>query len=196
MRLALSGAQVLFTSREDGDAREGLPDPGVRVVAARQVHGATIADADGATGEADGLVATSPGVAPAVLVADCLPVVVAGAGGVAVLHAGWRGLAAAILPLGVTALRERGVTGPLEAAIGPAAGPCCYEVGEELRERFPDAVRGANLDLKAIAEDQLRSCGVTAVHDVGVCTICDERYFSYRREGDAAGRQAGIAWLA
>lgn len=195
MRLALSGAQVLFTSREDGDARKELPDIGVRVVVPRQVHGATIVDAGAAAGDADGLVTTNAGVAPAVLVADCLPVVVAGAGGVAVLHAGWRGLAAGILPLGVSALRERGVTGPLEAAIGPAAGPCCYEVGEELRERFPDAVRGANLDLKAIAEAQLRSSGVAAVHDVAVCTICDERYFSYRREGDAAGRQAGIAWL-
>ena len=92
--------------------------------------------------EADGQVTTQRGMGVAVLVADCLPVAVAGAGGVAMLHAGWRGLEAGVIAAGVAALRERGVHGELEAAIGPAAGPCCYEVGDDLRERFPGAARG------------------------------------------------------
>ncbi|MEA2125904.1 MAG: purine-nucleoside/S-methyl-5-thioadenosine phosphorylase / adenosine deaminase, partial [Solirubrobacteraceae bacterium] len=60
-----------------------------------------------------------------------------------------------------------------------------------------DARRGErNLALDVVAIDQLRAAGVTAIHDTGLCTMCDERFFSHRREGDAAGRQGGVAWPA
>ena len=142
------------------------------------------------------------GVAPMVMTADCLPVAVAGAGAVAMLHAGWRGLAGGILAEGVAAVRELGAEGPLAAAIGPGAGPCCYEVGEEVHAAFTDQDldirRGRNLDLKAIAREQLRRAGVEVVHDVGLCTICGDPtlLFSHRRDGGITGRQAGLVWLS
>src|SRR5206468_4213135 len=96
-------------------------------------------------------------------------------GAVAALHAGWPGLADGLLAEGVAALREVGGEGPIQAAIGPCAGPCCYEVGDEVRERFadvPDACAGGRrIDLPAIATAKLRAAGVEAVHVAGLCTI-------------------------
>jgi YfiH family protein len=135
-----------------------------------------------------------------VLAADCLPIAIAGEGAVAMLHAGWRGLASGVVAEGVSALRALGADGPFEAAVGPGAGPCCYEVGEEVHAAFgPDAVRrGRNLDLKAIARAQLERAGVAAVHDVELCTICADPvlFFSHRRDRGVTGRQAGVAWLS
>lgn len=137
-----------------------------------------------------------------VLTADCLPIALAAGGAVAMLHAGWRGLAAGIISRGVQALAQAGAEGPISAAIGPGAGPCCYEVSEEVHQRFaglaPDARRGENLDLKAVARRQLGAAGVVAVHDIGVCTICGppELFFSHRRDGGVTGRQAGVVWLS
>jgi hypothetical protein len=116
------------------------------------------------------------------------------------LHAGWRGLAAGVIAEGVRALRERGADGVLTAAIGPGAGPCCYEAGPEVHEAFadvPGAHRGAHVDLKAIAHHQLHQAGVDSVADIGICTICSdpELLFSHRRDAGLTGRQAGVAWL-
>jgi polyphenol oxidase len=180
---------------------------GVRFAYGRQVHGSQVRTVDAATEngsavppEADGQVTTSSGIAPMVLTADCLPIALAGRGAVAMLHAGWRGLANGIVPEGVSALRKLGAEGPFEAAIGPGAGLCCYEVGEEVHAAFgPDLVRGGrNLDLKAIARVQLERAGVAAVHDAELCTICSDPslFFSHRRDHGITGRQAGIAWLS
>jgi copper oxidase (laccase) domain-containing protein len=98
---------------------------------------------------------------------------------------------------GVLALRELGGEGDVAAIIGPGAGPCCYEVGEEVHAAFPGAHRsGRHIDLKALARDRLHAVGVHNVQDVAACTICDGRFFSYRREHTRAGRQAGVAWLS
>lgn len=190
-----------------------------RLVHGRQVHGTTVArvtrapdprarapgggldrqataippDADGVDGQATAL----SDLAAVVLVADCLPVAVAGEGAVAMLHAGWRGLADGILGEGVAALRELGVRGELSAAIGPGAGGCCYETGDQVRARFaPARTDGRRLDLKGVARDQLGAAGVAAVHDVELCTLCADEglLFSHRRDGGRTGRQAGIAW--
>jgi YfiH family protein len=173
-----------------------------------QVHGATVLriTADPPTPpppqrpRVDGQATNVRTVAPATLVADCLPIAVAGDGAVAMLHAGWRGLAAGVIAAGVRAVRELGAEGDLRAAIGPGAGPCCYEVGDEVRAAFadvPQARHGPNLDLKAIARRQLQGAGVAAVADIGICTICSdpELLFSHRRDGGITGRQAGVAWL-
>jgi polyphenol oxidase len=139
-----------------------------------------------------------------------VPIALAGPGGsdtedgaaVAMLHAGWRGLASGIVAEGVRTIRELGADGPLEAAIGPGAGVCCYEVGEEVHEAFAtygDRVRnGRKLDLKAIARDQLEEAGVQIVHDVELCTICSDEalFFSHRRDRGITGRQAGLVWLS
>ena len=150
--------------------------------------------------QTDGQATRLTGVAPTVFVADCLPVALSSGDGVAMLHAGWRGLAGGILERGVATLRGLGARGDVHAAIGPGAGPCCYEAGEEVHAAFGDlgpAVRnGRNVDLKAIATARLREAGVEEVHDAGMCTICGDPalFFSHRRDGGVTGRQAGVAW--
>ena len=184
---------------------------GVQLAYIRQVHGTkvrrvVVAPVDPADGvelpECDGQATALPNVAPMVMTADCLPVAVAGRGAVAMLHAGWRGLAGGILAEGIDAVRELGADGRLEAAIGPGAGPCCYEVGEDVHAAFADQEldirRGRNLDLKAIAREQLDRVGVEVVHDMGLCSICGDPtlLFSHRRDGGITGRQAGVVWLS
>lgn len=169
-----------------------------------QVHGGEVQRITGVgrhpLPKLDGQATATPGVAPVALVADCLPVAVAGDGAVAMLHAGWRGLAAGIIGEGVRALRELGAQGPLSAAIGPGAGACCYEAGAEVHAAFADvsaAHRGANVDLKAVARRRLEEAGVDEVADLGICTICadPDLLFSHRRDHGMTGRQAGVAWL-
>ena len=152
--------------------------------------------------EADGQATALRGVAPMVLVADCLPVAVASITAVGMLHCGWRGLAGGIIAEGVQAVRELGSDGQLVAAIGPGAGRCCYEVGEEVHSAFselgPEVRYGRNLDLKAIARLQLERSGVSEIHDAALCTICagESLFFSHRRDRGITGRQAGLAWLS
>jgi polyphenol oxidase len=220
------GGRALFTDRSTGnlsgvggegcergvEARERLRRAvGVRrLVRGYQVHGAVVGRIDGAgeepsehdeatqpSFEADGHALAARETAAMVLTADCMPVVLGAEGAVAALHAGWRGLAAGVLEEGVRALREVGGRGAAIAVIGPCAGACCYEVGEEVHAAFGDAHRhGRSLDLRAIARERLLAAGVAEVRDALGCAICDERFFSHRREGLRAGRQAGLAWLA
>jgi polyphenol oxidase len=175
----------------------------------RQVHGAAVArvrvvpPVDGSVipAETDGQATALREVGTMVLTADCLPIAIAASGAVSMVHAGWRGLSAGVLAEGVAAVRELGGSGPLVAAIGPGAGPCCYEVGEEVHAAFsqlgPVVREGRNLDLKAVARSELRRAGVEEVHDCGLCTICSERslFYSHRRDNGMTGRQAGIAWV-
>jgi purine-nucleoside/S-methyl-5'-thioadenosine phosphorylase / adenosine deaminase len=225
--ISLPGAQVLFTTRHGGCSRGPYAslnlgrftddDPhavqrnrssleqglGVQFLYGRQVHGARVRrmsapSKDRRAEDADGQATTLHGHAPMVLTADCLPIAIAGEGAVAMLHAGWRGLDAGVVAEGVSAVRELGAAGPLAAAIGPGAGPCCYEVSEDVHAVFAayGARRGDNLDLKAIARAQLELAGVASVHDAGLCTICSELFYSHRRDHGLTGRQAGIAWLS
>jgi hypothetical protein len=185
-----------------------------RLTFVRQVHGASVDQVTVQSAErarragpdelsrADGQATSAREVALAALTADCLPIAVGGHGAVAMLHAGWRGLRGGVIDSGVAALRELGVEGPLGAAIGPGAGPCCYRVGAEVLETFgdyPQAQPGrGKLDLKAIAAEQLARAGVGQVHDLGLCTICADPtlLFSHRRDRGVTGRQAGVAWLS
>ena len=201
IEVALPGAYVVFTSRAEGDVREAAGLTVVEAIAGRplargtQVHGTrvrTVVEHEPELEEADGQATVRDDVAVMVQVADCLPVAVAGDGGVAMLHAGWRGLAAGVLEEGVRALRAAGVEGELAAVIGPGACGCCYEVGDEVRAAFGTAHR--TIDLPTEAARRLTATGVTTIEDVACCTICHDEYFSYRREGEAAGRQAGVAW--
>jgi len=219
-----AGGRVLFTDRDHGNlssvggdgaehgarARERLRALiGVSVLArGYQVHGThveriTRAPRPERTGaspaEADGQATALAGVGAMVLSADCLPVALGGGGAVAMAHAGWRGLAAGVLERGVQALRALGAGSADEivAVVGPGAGVCCYEVGPEVHAAFAgEHTHGRSIDLRAIAHRRLEAAGVAVVGDVAVCTICDERFFSHRRDGAAAGRQAGVAWLS
>ena len=120
--------------------------------------------------EVDGHTTSAVGLAPLVLVADCLPVALSGPAGVAMLHCGWRGLAAGIVEAGV---RETGATA---AAIGPGIGPCCFEVGEEVLAAFEDLgdgiAAGRMLDLAEVAARRLDSAGVTEIDRTDLCTSC------------------------
>jgi len=115
-----------------------------QIVYARQVHGTRLIEhpTRDDSPEADGHVLREPGSAALVFTADCLPVAVAGPGGVAMLHAGWRGLAGGILAAGVEAV------GATSAAIGPGIGPCCYEVGDEVLGAFSDLGEGVAESVK------------------------------------------------
>jgi polyphenol oxidase len=158
-----------------------------RLARGRQVHGTRVVVDGQGIEEADGQVTSAHGVAAIVLTADCLPVALAGPERVGMVHAGWRGLAAGVIEEGVRA------TGAVAAAIGPGIGPCCYEVGDDVRAVFGTAER--TLDLKAIARARLEAAGVGEIHDCGLCTACDaERFFSHRRDRGVTGRQAGLAW--
>jgi polyphenol oxidase len=170
-----------------------------------QVHGTTVHRIDVQSGsggrpdtvEADGRMTSLREVGVMVLTADCVPVILGSDHAVASLHAGWRGLASGVLEKGVHALGDLGPTGGIVAIVGPSAGPCCYEVGPEVHGVFSDVHRhGSNLDLGALACERLQRAGVDRVHRMDTCTICDERFFSHRREAGQAGRQAAIAWRA
>jgi purine-nucleoside/S-methyl-5'-thioadenosine phosphorylase / adenosine deaminase len=203
----LPGARAVFTTSSWGDLRETWLDVAarltVRIVKARQVHGARVItmmdarDSLSVDADADGIATTTQGLAPTILAADCVPIVVAVPGAVATLHAGWRGLETGVIANGVDAIRALVGDAQLTAAIGPAAGACCYEVGPEMHERFPGFSAGPNLDLKEIARAKLVRAGVATVHDTGICTICSNPalLFSYRRDGPSTGRQGAIAWL-
>jgi YfiH family protein len=167
-----------------------------QVAYACQVHGTRLIEHPIRSGppEADGHVLREPGTAALVFTADCLPVAVAGPRGVAMLHAGWRGLADGILAAGVEAVEAT------SAAIGPGIGPCCYEVGEEVLDAFSglgDGVAdGRMLDLAEVARRQLARAGVERVESAGLCTSCEAKlFFSHRRDAGRTGRQGGIAWL-
>lgn len=171
-------------------------DP-AEVVFARQVHGAELVTHRGPQGdppEADGHVVTETGLAPLVFVADCLPVALSGPGGVAMLHCGWRGLAAGIAARGAEAV------GATDAAIGPGIGPCCFEVGFEVLEAFAGlgggVAAGRMLDLPEVARRLLREAGVERIESAGLCTSCNPGlFFSHRRDAGRTGRQAGLAWI-
>ena len=186
----------------DGEVRaRTLSACGLRGIAAgRQVHGGVVALVREApagyvvAGEADGQATALPRFGVAVHVADCLPIALGGDGAVAMLHAGWRGLAAGVIGEGVAAVRALGAGGSLRAVIGPGAGGCCYEAGAEVHAAFAGrASRGANVDLKADARAQLGEVGDETDEDTGICTLSGDDVFSHRR-GDRA-RMAGIAWL-
>jgi hypothetical protein len=190
--------------------RHGFDIP---LAGARQVHGTTVLLADEVTpsSEGDAVVATRPGVAVGVITADCAPVLLRDRRGraVAAVHAGWRGAAAGILERTLRALRDAaGIEpGDLEAVIGPAVGPCCYEVGDDVRRAFVGrsgidvdtcfSRRDDRLmfDLRAAVRALAGAAGVGSVTPLGPCTVCDLAYASYRRDGAAAGRQLSFIAL-
>jgi YfiH family protein len=144
----------------------------------------------------DGHVTSEPGLGLLVLVADCLPVGLIAPGRAAMLHCGWRPLAAGIIE---KALAGFDPAEPPAAAIGPGIGRCCYEVGEEVLAGFAaleGVAEGRMLDLRMVVRRKLEAAGVAHVEDVDLCTSCrDDLFFSHRRDRGVTGRQGGVAWL-
>jgi YfiH family protein len=165
--------------------------------------------------EADALITGDPGVTLGVFVADCIPALIVDprTGAVAAAHAGWRGTVAGVLPAVVRALADAFGARPadLRVVLGPAIGPCCFEVGPEVAREFEAVVDGTadadivlpsprgvagkwHIDLKAANRLLLARAGVApdAVDATSDCTCHDPvRFFSYRRDRET-GQLMGI----
>ena len=191
-------------ARRAGVPHGFCPSPAsIAVWRPRQVHGAAVAEPggdDAPSVPADAALSRAGGPAVGVVTADCVPILLAVEGGAAVaaVHAGWRGLSAGVVEATIERLRTAAPGGVLVAAVGPAAGGCCYEVGPEVvaalapaAERVAPGPRGRPLlDLGGVTIDRLRAAGIApdAIDRVGPCTICSSGWPSYRRDGDRAGR--------
>jgi hypothetical protein len=144
----------------------------------------------------DGLWTDEPGLPVLAFSADCLPIALVRPSdlpAVAVVHAGWRGLAEGVVQAGVDALG-----GEVAAIVGPAIGRCCYEVGPEVSGLFdPDLTVDRHLDLRGAAERALLLAGAASVEHVDLCTRCHpELFFSHRRSGPVRGVQGVIGAVA
>ncbi|MBS1876022.1 MAG: peptidoglycan editing factor PgeF [Acidobacteria bacterium] len=188
-----------------GTARSGAwPDP-ARLSMVKQVHSAIVVAADAAgagwIGEGDALVASKPGALVGVRTADCVPVLLVDAcrRAVAAVHAGWKGTSAEIVKCTISEMMVRfgTVPGDVWAAIGPAIGVCCYEVGPEVAGRFGrwfpelDGIdRHVKIDLTEVNRRQLVEAGVPATQAFtgAPCTACTPTLDSFRRDREAAGR--------
>ncbi|EJN09092.1 peptidoglycan editing factor PgeF [Herbaspirillum sp. YR522] len=175
-----------------------------------QVHGTTVCDAASVTAGAqgDGCISDRRGAVCVMMTADCLPVLLCDAAGTVVgaAHAGWRGLAAGVLEQTVAAMRARGA-GRIMAWLGPAIGAAQFEVGAEVRDTFarhdPAALQAFTArrqagkylaDIYHLGRLRLRSAGVDDISGGGLCTVSDERFYSYRRD-QTTGRIASLVWL-
>jgi YfiH family protein len=192
---------------------------GARPVWLRQVHGARVvrvgaADLGREPPQADAAVTTERGIACAVLVADCMPVLLAApdARAVAAAHAGWRGLAAGVVDAALAAVCEAAACPPAEVAawMGPCIGPRRFEVGADVLDAFggeregdprfvprprPDGSPRWVADLPALARERLRAAGVRRIGGGTWCTVDDRsRFFSFRRDG-LTGRMAAAVWI-
>jgi YfiH family protein len=191
--------------RNRGLLADALGRDAAGVAMGRQVHGAEVQvrATPPAPGEelarVDAQIASSADVTPFVLVADCIPLALAGPGNVAMVHCGWRGVAAGIVERALAAVGE-----PVAAVIGPGIGACCYEVGDEVRDAFRarghdgETMPDGRLDLALVVRRELERLGMPSgsISGCGLCTSCHpELFFSHRRDGGVTGRQAGLVWL-
>jgi len=186
-------------------------ETGAAPVLMHQVHGADVESVEslesvGRAPSCDALVASQPGVALLARAADCVPVLLAdpATGWIAAVHSGRPGLAGGVVPAAVAALRERGGE-PTVAWIGPHVCGACYEVPADLQEQVASVVPEARsttswgtpgLDLGAGVRAQLAAAGIDDVRTVDACTREDGSWPSYRRDGAASGRSAGLVWLS
>lgn len=201
----LTGQQKQFLSSQ---LNFDLP----QMVNIRQVHGSRIIVAAEETAaessfpeEADGAVTNVCCLALTVRTADCLPIFIFDPRRkcIGLIHAGWRGARQEIPSRAVRLLEKRFGCRPqdIRVAFGPAIRPCCYAVGEEFKDYFPDETmeRGEKryFDLPKASRNQLLRCGIKEanIFDCGICTCCDTDYFSYRREGERTGRMISLMML-
>jgi YfiH family protein len=173
-----------------------------------QVHGTTALILPSNETTADAAITHTPNIVCAVFTADCLPILLCNrqASEVAAIHAGWRGLAAGIIPKTIAKMQSR--PSDLVAWLGPAISQAAFEVGPEVRETFieTDPLLAQHFiasqrshhfmaDLYGIARSQLQQLGVSDINGGNFCTYHDPRFYSYRRE-KATGRMASLIWIA
>lgn len=195
-----------FGEAADGDGREDLSARSRLRDAVRaptewawlhQVHGVEVcvAAGGGLQGEGDAMFTRDSDVALVVGTADCFPVILEGDGGVGIAHAGWKGAAGGVVAVLRDRMEKAGVE-VMRAAIGPGIGPCCFEVGEDVAERF-EAFRSVttwgttSVDLPGAIAAALDGVPVVTT---GLCTRTDPRFHSHRRDATER-RQVALAWL-
>ena len=182
---------------------DGWPNPAT-ITTVRQVHSDSVLEAErpGVAGEGDAMMTDHAGLMLSIRTADCLPILIADSRqrAVAAVHAGWRGTVSGISVKTVRAMTKRfgSRVEDLRIAIGPAIGPCCFEVGPEVAIQFrklfperPDLDCRTSIDLIEANRRQLGQLGIASAQivTVNLCTACHPHDFhSYRRDGDAAGR--------
>lgn len=199
-RGAAFGTAVEGDARRDAAARLRLAadlDIPAEWAVVGQVHGAGVveAEAPGDLGRADAIFTRRPGLPIAVGVADCVPIVVEADRAAAVIHAGWKGIVAGVVEAAIAVMEQAG-TPPRRAAIGPAIGPCCYEVGDDVADLF-DGHRShttwgtTSVDLGGAVADRLRGLELWRSP---ACTYTDAELWSYRRDA-TTHRQVAVAWL-
>lgn len=181
-----------------GTRHTALPE---NLTTVHQTHSTCVLESrgqQGNLGEGDAIIGNSPGELLGVKTADCLPILMADTHhqAVAAVHAGWRGAAGQIAVRTLEQMRGRFGTAAADvfAAIGPAIGPCCFEVGPEVAAQFGREGR-VRLDLAAIVRSQLEQAGVPPgqISLSSLCTRCDARRFhSFRRDKEAAGRMMAV----
>lgn len=205
LNLAVSGPDDEQAKRTNLELLLADFAPGARLADLYQVHGRDVVLAQpGTRPECDGIVTTDPDVVLLVRAADCVPVVLADpeAGVIGAAHAGRPGLASGVVPATVARMRELGAE-RIEAWVGPHVCGACYEVPADLQEQVATVEPASrattgwgtpSLDLGAGVRAQLERDGVT-VHDASRCTRESADLYSYRRDGERAGRQAGVIRL-
>jgi len=175
----------------------------LRQVHSNQIHVVRSLESDSGRPEADGLVSGQAGLLLGVRTADCLALLFVDRRrrAVAVVHAGWRGTVHGIAARAVETMQQEFGSIPkgIEVAIGPGIGKCCFEVGEEVAGQFaPNVVAGGKkrcVDLDAANRRQLLQAGILGekIWSSNLCTHCTpQQFFSYRRDGDAAGRMLAV----
>ena len=187
-----------------GTRQSDIPARFENLATVKQIHSATVVNAEGRCGllgEGDALLEDRPGAVIAVRTADCIPILLADERhrAIAAVHAGWRGTVARIAAAAVDAMRARFGTAPggLHAAIGPGIGKCCYQVGPEVAARFGEQGR-AHISLRDANRAQLLAAGVTPerIYASNLCTMClAGEFHSFRRDREAAGRLYSFAGI-
>ena len=206
---SLGRSRYCFTGK-GGDSTHSktlrtLGFPLLRAAWLKQVHSnQALGAVEGECGIGDALYTRDENLALAIQTADCVPVLLGSESRVVAIHAGWRGIRSGL----VAATMERlGKAESLTAVLGPAIGPCCYEVGEDVAQQIEQAVRGGevvqrepgqkpHVDLQRAVQYQLESEGVAVAARSSACTQCnDDLLWSYRRDGPRAGRNVAYIWL-
>ena len=199
-----------FTGRpSDAQVREAFGSSGASIATLKQIHSDIVMRVDSSAPHerpaADALTTDRSGQLLGIRTADCVPVLMIDPSQVAVaaVHAGWRGVSAGIVSCAVNRMGQWYGSRPneIECAIGPAISRCCFEVGEEVAEKFEGEFvdrsgSKPHVDLIAAVQSQLASAGVGRVFTVGECTVCrPQKYFSHRGERGNAGRMLSVAGI-
>jgi len=217
MTRGLFSTRMLFTYPDKGpettlkELRHYLPGMEVRVL--RQIHSDRIVNADDIRGseipEADAIISSDRTKVLCIRTADCVPILACSLDGTytGAIHAGWKGLSLDIVEKALDAMKSLGAK-DIRVFIGPAIGPCCYQVGPDVLDRMKGIARTRNghgayyLDLWDAAVSQARNADIPRhmIQVTKICTSCyNELFHSYRRDGHASGRNISLigegAWL-